>query len=102
MFGLKIIRTRDYQRMVERLVHSIKSEKDMDEIAKKNAEDCEGLRVENAKLRKEIDKLRSKAFDIDFEVVMNPKKCDKCKREQKYCKKVTICDKEVCIVPKQK
>lgn len=88
--------------MVERLVHSIKSEKDMDEIAKKNAADCEGLRVENAKLRKEIDRLRSTVVDIDFDVVIDPKKCAKCKKEQKYCKKITICDKDVCIIPKQK
>ena len=88
-------------RLVERVVKSVKSEKDMDEIAKKNAEDCEGLRVENAKLRKEIDRLRSTVVDIDFDIVMNPDKCAKCKKEQKYCKKLTIYNKEICIVPRK-
>ena len=102
MFGFKIIRERDYLRMVEKVVQSTVLKNELNEIATKNAKDCEELRSENGKLRKEIDKLRSSAFDIDFEVCMNPTKCDKCKHEQKYCKKLTICTREVCIVPKQK
>lgn len=119
MFGIKIISEERYQseqnaakKMVE--LH--------DELVKKNVRlvlDIKSLCEQNGKLRsingkrkEEIDNLIEKnrklkdqnkaLLDAGFEVQMleNPTKCDLCKHETKHCKKITVGDKDICILVK--
>ena len=119
MFGIKIISEEKYQseqRAAKKMVEL------HDELVKKNVrleldiqslrEDNSKLRVINGKRKDEIDNLIEKnrklkeqnkaLLDAGFEVQMleNPTKCDLCKHETKHCKKITVGDKDICILVK--
>ena len=46
-----------------------------------------------------IEKLKTKA-DVEFKVVDATERCDLCKHEFKNCKKLSVGDTTVCVVPK--
>ena len=119
MFGIKIISEEKYlseQRAANKLMEV------NEELVKKNVRlelDIKSLREQNAKLRTingkrkdENDNLIEKnrklkdqnkaLLDAGFEVQMleNPTKCDLCKHETKHCKKITVGDKDICILVK--
>lgn len=124
MFGFKIIRESEYNDLKEvanRHYEAHKKERAEYEQTKK---DLYSLREQNGELRKKnnrlqerigslnsridkhltrinslLAKLKDKA-DIEFEVLTEPAKCDLCKHEFKSCKKLTVGDTTVCVVPK--
>lgn len=119
MFGFKIIREESYQSEQRTAKHLIDIN---DVLAKENVRvklDIKDLREQNTKLRSINAKLKDEVnnlveknrklkeqnkalLEAGFEVQMleNPTKCALCKHETKHCKKITVGDKDICILVK--
>ena len=119
MFGIKIIseeRYRSEQKSAQKMVEL------HDELVKKNVRlelDIKSLREQNSKLRvlngkrkdenenlieknRKLKEQNKALLEAGFEVQMleNPTKCAVCKHETKHCKKITVGDKDICILVK--
>lgn len=119
MFGIKIISEERYRSEQESAQNLIGINEN---LVKRNAQlelDIKSLREQNSKLRSingkrknELDdlieknrKLREQVkvlndADIDVKVFEEPANCAACKHETWRCKKITIGDKDICIIAK--
>ena len=124
MLGFKIIKISEYNDLMEVADrHCEAHKKELAEYERIN-KDCESLRKQNSELRKANDNLRNQVYrlsskndkhlarinkllgklkdqaDIEFEVLTEVTPCDLCKHEFKNCKKLSVGDTTVCVVPK--
>lgn len=119
MFGLKIMLQSDYE-TEQRAVETLK--RGFEDVAHKKAQlelDIKSLREQNSKLRvlngkrkdenenlieknRKLKEQNKALLEAGFEVQMleNPTKCAACKHETKHCKKITVGDKDICILVK--
>lgn len=119
MFGIKIIGEERYlseqkaaQKMEEiheelvrknvRLEADIKSLREQNSklrtINNKRKEENENLIEKNRKLKEQNKALLEAGFEV--QMLENPTKCAACKHETKHCKKITVGDKDICILVK--
>ena len=124
MFGFKIIREHEYKILMSiyDTYQEYGEEKEAD--IKKLESDINSLRQQNSDLRKAVNNLQNQVYrlstkndkhlarinkllgklkdqaDVEFEVMTEPTLCDLCKHEFKNCKKLSVGDTTVCVVPK--
>ena len=118
MFGIKIIKEYDYQKMYRRVAQA---ESALEEVCKKNERlksDCDSLRqqlndemAKCRKLKQSNDALRQFKRDTleamasinfgSFRVEVCKSKCDTCDNEPSDCRKYTFGKHAFCLIPKQ-